>query len=173
LKKSCQNFIGEHWVESRQRLICKHKLRPLVQQPSKCNPLSLTTRQVVNWFVQKIRFKSHFDGRIHAGRRIQQTKQIAECPEQVVTTECPSLDVLHGGQFLNKPKLLPERSQLTTLASGSLSQWFSLPMQSALIRLKRAVAEADQRTFARPAATEQNNPLAVVNLQVDGLKPSG
>ena len=85
----------------------------------------------------------------------------------------PSLDVLHGGQFLNKPKLLPERSQLTTLASGSLSQWFSLPMQSALIRLKRAVAEADQRTFARPAATEQNNPLAVVNLQVDGLKPSG
>ena len=92
-----------------------------MQQSSQGNPLALATGQIQNGLVQEIRFQSDSIHRFHAWGWVEKTQQIAHGPQQVVTTQSTSLNVLNGGQLLNQAKVLPQRSQLTTQPPGSLS----------------------------------------------------
>ena len=64
---------------------------------------------------------------------VNQVEQIPHGPQQVVPTECTTLNVLHCGEVIHKPQVLPQRSQLTALPPCPLVVRCSLPENDAPI----------------------------------------
>ena len=85
----------------------------------------------------------------------------------------PGVDVLKHGQFLHKPEVLPEGSDLPSLGWSTTVQVVPLPENAALIGQEASVAESDQAGFACPAPPQQNGGLPQPDREVEGLEPTG